>query len=640
MNRLLLLFGFIAIFATKSFAQEPIYTVSPYEDSLWVYDTTSNSTTSAVQLTVSGTPVTITGCNGLATNECTGETFIIYKANGIGRFLGTVDLNTGIIDSISDTGENIAQISFVNDTTLIAVSGDGGNVSEALYYIHTGTGVASLITASGGAGSDGECIGYCPDNGLAYRWSGRDSSPAMESWDLSDTTMTTITRTGYNYDEPYGVMYIGGGEFLMANIDQELIIIDTTGFATLQTFTTGTEFFKGLTFGGASIWFDQAASDSICPFGDTTLLVASAADSYQWYMDGNPITDATDSVYSAVTEGDYQCEITKGLCTSLTAKILTVSTYLVDTAMVLPLLPEFCVGDSVVLNGSMVSDSSEWWLGGAIVDMDTSYTALAGGTLTYRLFSGINGCYDELDVIVTENAIPVVMANADEPFYCDGDMVTLTGSGDPATYTWNNSVDDGVAFAQAISTVTYMVTALDANGCSDSVEIDVTVSEIPTSSSTFVDETLGNDGSIDLTVTGTGPFTFDWDNDGTGDQDDTEDLSGLVAGTYTVIVYGPTGCSTTETVVVGSTVGLNEFGMNASMSIFPNPNNGEFTISFADMNTENVSVQIINSLGQVISTSKVNNNKVNADISSAGPGVYMIQITDGKNIATERIVVE
>ncbi len=55
-----------------------------------------------------------------------------------------------------------------------------------------------------------------------------------------------------------------------------------------------------------------------------------------------------------------------------------------------------------------------------------------------------------------------------------------------------------------------------------------------------------SDGSIDLTVTGGSPgYTFDWDNDGTGDNDDPEDLTDLPAGTYQVTVTDAGNCSAT-----------------------------------------------------------------------------------------------
>jgi uncharacterized repeat protein (TIGR01451 family) len=63
------------------------------------------------------------------------------------------------------------------------------------------------------------------------------------------------------------------------------------------------------------------------------------------------------------------------------------------------------------------------------------------------------------------------------------------------------------------------------------------------------------DGSIDITVTGgTGPYTFDWDNNGLQDPDtDPEDLTGLSAGDYTVIVTDVNGCSKSAIFTVGTT---------------------------------------------------------------------------------------
>ncbi len=51
------------------------------------------------------------------------------------------------------------------------------------------------------------------------------------------------------------------------------------------------------------------------------------------------------------------------------------------------------------------------------------------------------------------------------------------------------------------------------------------------------------DGSIDMTfLSGIPPFEIDWDNNGTGDNDDPEDLSMLALGTYSVTVTDGDGC--------------------------------------------------------------------------------------------------
>ena len=61
---------------------------------------------------------------------------------------------------------------------------------------------------------------------------------------------------------------------------------------------------------------------------------------------------------------------------------------------------------------------------------------------------------------------------------------------------------------------------------------------------TNVDCNGSSTGSIGITVTGgTGTYTYDWDTDEADDFDDNEDLVGLTAGFYNVIVKDTSGCT-------------------------------------------------------------------------------------------------
>ena len=93
-----------------------------------------------------------------------------------------------------------------------------------------------------------------------------------------------------------------------------------------------------------------------------------------------------------------------------------------------------------------------------------------------------NGCTDTDTVFVEINSLPVVSAGTDHSV-CFKSLTTLNGSG-ADTYTWDNSVDDGIPFSPA-SSATYIVWGTDVNGCqaSDTVmiaveHVDVTVSLI------------------------------------------------------------------------------------------------------------------------------------------------------------------
>ena len=84
------------------------------------------------------------------------------------------------------------------------------------------------------------------------------------------------------------------------------------------------------------------------------------------------------------------------------------------------------------------------------------------------------------------------------------------------------------------------------------------------------------DGAIDINVTGgTSPYTFDWDNDGTTDFDDPEDLTGLVAGTYNLVVKDANGCTNTFSQVVAEP---------AALDVTVNQTGGTFTAAATGVN--------------------------------------------------------
>jgi hypothetical protein len=95
--------------------------------------------------------------------------------------------------------------------------------------------------------------------------------------------------------------------------------------------------------------------------------------------------------------------------------------------------------------------------------------------------------------------------------------------------------------------------ASDIYGNMDSCMVVVTIDAsevISVTEGELVDPTCFGfeDGNIDILVEGGTPdYTFDWDNDGTGDFDDFEDLSIVGAGTYEVVVLDENGCQTTAT---------------------------------------------------------------------------------------------
>ena len=137
----------------------------------------------------------------------------------------------------------------------------------------------------------------------------------------------------------------------------------------------------------------------------------------------------------------------------------------------------------------------------------------------------------------------------------DGSIdVTVTGGTGIYTYQWSNgaTTEDVADLGAGV----YTVFVTDENGCSVSIEVEITETEAMAITETHSDYTGygvscngATDGSIDVTVTGgTGVYTYAWSNGAT-----TEDIADLGAGTYSVVVTDENGCSVSIEVEITET---------------------------------------------------------------------------------------
>ena len=80
-----------------------------------------------------------------------------------------------------------------------------------------------------------------------------------------------------------------------------------------------------------------------------------------------------------------------------------------------------------------------------------------------------------------------------------------------------------------------------------------------------------------------------------------------------------------------------------NLSVYPNPNNGTFSISFNPRSGEDINVEVYDIRGRAIFTKAYNGtNRFDEVIrlSNAQSGVYLLNIFDGSYKVTKKIVVE
>ena len=116
-------------------------------------------------------------------------------------------------------------------------------------------------------------------------------------------------------------------------------------------------------------------------------------------------------------------------------------------------------------------------------------------------------------------------------------------------------------------------------------------------------------------------------------------------GTYTVTltVTGPCGTDTYTQVITITQVGLQDNDLASTLSLFPNPNNGEFTLSFSFEHAKDVTVEVLDVTGRIVYTDKQNaittyNKQIGLE--SANQGVYMVRIITPDGVATQKVVIQ
>jgi len=130
-----------------------------------------------------------------------------------------------------------------------------------------------------------------------------------------------------------------------------------------------------------------------------------------------------------------------------------------------------------------------------------------------------------------------------------GKIQILNGAYDPETnytYQWSNGATTSSLMDLPDGTYTVILTA----GCATDTASFVISTNLTQSSAQIVNSTVPTmpNGSINLTVSGDGPFTYLWNNGSTA-----EDLNGIVSGTYSVVVTNANGCAKSYNYWVGYT---------------------------------------------------------------------------------------
>ena len=272
----------------------------------------------------------------------------------------------------------------------------------------------------------------------------------------------------------------------------------------------------------------------IC-LGQTTAVTAMGGLTYNW---DNGIGSGPTQVVSPIVTTTYTVTGTGANgCLNTDAVTITVTPLPVVTFSAVPSIcwdgPPYTLVEGSPAGGSYSGPGVTAGI------FDQTSAGLGIHTLYYAYTDGGTTCtnVDSVDVEVYNS--PTIIATVNPTNTCDGDLITLTGSG-ALSYSWDNGVTDGVSFTQPISSILYIVMGFDLNGCSGVDSILVTVNPLPTVSG-GIDQILCEGDQV--VVNGAGALTYSWDNGAVNGVPFNQGIGNIV---YTVTGTDANGCQDSD----------------------------------------------------------------------------------------------
>ena len=91
-----------------------------------------------------------------------------------------------------------------------------------------------------------------------------------------------------------------------------------------------------------------------------------------------------------------------------------------------------------------------------------------------------------------------------------------------------------------------------------------------------------------------------------------------------------------STTITFMTVGINDYTLDNTVTLYPNPTTGLIQIENGEWRMENV--EVYDAYGKLLFTVEVNGNTANLDLSGYARGTYFVRVTTEKGVVTKRVI--
>ncbi len=341
---------------------------------------------------------------------------------------------------------------------------------------------------------------------------------------------------------------------------------------------------------------------------DLSVSGGTTAYSYNW---GGGITTQD---RTALTSGNYTVTVTDAnSCTAATTVAVAQPTQLQASATPGNVSCNGGTNGSVSISttGGVPAYTYSWSSG----QSSATISGLTAGNYTVTV-ADQHSCNTSVSVSITQPST-IILNTTVTHVSCNGGTngaITLTVSGGTGAYSYNWGGGVTTQNRTNLSAGTYTVTVTDGNNCSMTASATINQPTVISASTTVVNVSCngGNNGAVNLNVSGgTSPYSFVWSNSAA-----SQNISGVIANTYTATVTDVNSCSVTASGVVAQPTALSLSHTQTNVSC----NGGN-----------NASIDLSVSGGSPAYTYSWSNSAATQDISNLASGSYTVVVTDNNS---------
>lgn len=531
-----------------------------------------------------------------------------------------------------------------------------------------------------------------PDGTVVYAfWTDTDTTgnfaasdndqPDLKGWAMNVNTFMTTDAVNFTFDDANWsgrafmpkaapVSFVSGNTHTIP-----VVVMDAPALSLNPVFFW---YFSDVTFDAATDFTNPAEFYYNCnqnPFANTinelqpdcgvgngalSITPAGGISPYTYLWDAAAGASVNDTV-SALSAGIYSVTVTDSAgCTDVRTIILNNSNAPVPTIDAATVSDITCAGANdgsatVTATGGTGTLSYLWSTG----ETTASALALVPGQNTVTV-TDANSCAALTTVTIGEPALlSAALDSNDVSCFGAGDgIVSALASGGTGilTYLWDDEAFSTTPVVSGIGPGTYSVIITDGNGCTTTESIVVNepaVLTIGSSSTANLNASPPFTGTATATASGgTSPYTYSWSYTDCDTMPVT--VSGafiflLPAQDYYLTVTDANSCVTLDTVTVAGeacpeTVGIEDeltAGIS-SLNLFPNPNNGMFTVELSLAERNDVTLSILDARGKLVASRRATGTtEVNEtfDMSGIARGMYLLRVETRQGAAARPLII-